>query len=87
MHLANYETIYDLARRTPDFIAEVSNSKGLKSALRYLSPKEFEMTIQLSKDTDCAPLLLNSLKSEGREPFADGSRSGYFSADLTKKSK
>jgi hypothetical protein len=65
VHLANYETIYDLARRTPDVIAEVSNSKGLESALRYLSPEEFEMTIQLSKDTDCAPLLLNSLKSGG----------------------
>ena len=56
VHLANYETFDDVIRRIPHFIEEVYNSKRLHSALGYVSPKEYEMKIQLTETTDRDPL-------------------------------
>ena len=51
VHLANYETYDDVVQRIPHFIEEVYNSKRLHSALGYLPPKEYEMTIQTTAKT------------------------------------
>jgi putative transposase len=56
VHLANYETLDDVTRRIPHFIEKVYNSKRLHSALGYVSPKEYEMKIQLTETTDRDPL-------------------------------
>jgi putative transposase len=56
VHLANYETYNDVTRRIPHFIEEVYNGKRLHSALGYLSPKEYEMAIQLTETAGRASL-------------------------------
>jgi len=56
VHLSNYETFDDVIRRLPHFIEEVYNKKRLHSALGYLPPEEYEMSIQQTKTADRAPL-------------------------------
>jgi putative transposase len=51
VHLANYESYDDVIQRVPRFIEEVYNSKRLHSALGYLPPQEYEMTIQSTTKT------------------------------------
>ena len=48
--------IDDVTERLPHFIEEVYNKKRLHSALGYLPPEEYEMTIQQTKTADRAPL-------------------------------
>ena len=57
VHLANYETYDDVVQRIPHFIEEVYNSKRLHSALGYLAPMEYEMTIQTTTKTAGRPSL------------------------------
>jgi putative transposase len=57
VHLANYETYDDVNQRIPHFIEEVYNSKRLHSALGYLTPTEYEMTIQSTTQTAGRPSL------------------------------
>jgi putative transposase len=57
VHLANYETYDDVSQRIPHFIEEVYNSKRLHSALGYLPPTEYEMTIQSTTKTAGRPSL------------------------------
>jgi len=57
VHLANYETYDDVIQRVPHFIEEVYNSKRLHSALGYLPPTEYEMTIQSTTKTADRPSL------------------------------
>jgi putative transposase len=52
VHLSNYETYGDVIEHLPHFIEEVYNKKRLHSALGYLPPEEFEMTIQQTKTAD-----------------------------------
>jgi putative transposase len=56
VHLSNYETYADVIERLPHFIEEVYNKKRLHSALGYLPPEEYEMTIQKIKTADRASL-------------------------------
>ena len=67
VHLSNYETYDDALEQLPHFIEEVYNKKRLHSALGYLPPEEYEMTIQQPKNTDRAPpqIPVNSLLLEG----------------------
>jgi putative transposase len=57
VNLANYETYDDVSQRIPHFIEEVYNSKRLHSALGYLPPTEYEMTIQSTTQTAGRPSL------------------------------
>ena len=57
VHLANYETYDDVSQRIPHFIEEVYNTKRLHSALGYLPPTEYEMTIQSTTQTTGRPSL------------------------------
>ena len=57
VHLANYESYDDVAQRVPHFIEEVYNRKRLHSALGYLPPEEYEMTIQPTTNTAGRPSL------------------------------
>jgi putative transposase len=57
VHLANYESYDDVAQRIPHFIEEVYNRKRLHSALGYLPPEEYEMTIQSTTNTAGRPSL------------------------------
>ena len=64
-------TIEDATQRLPHFIEEVYNNKRLHSALGYLSPQEYEMTIQTTKTADHAPLNLDkNSPAEGAHPIA-----------------
>jgi putative transposase len=56
VHLSNYETYDDVIERLPHFIEEVYNKKRLHSALGYLPPEEYEMSIQQTKTAGRAPL-------------------------------
>ena len=57
VHLANYESYDDVVQRVPHFIEEVYNRKRLHSALGYLPPEEYEMTIQSTTNTAGRPSL------------------------------
>lgn len=52
VHLSNYETYGEVIEHLPHFIEEVYNKKRLHSALGYLPPEEYEMTIQQTKTAD-----------------------------------
>ena len=56
VHLSNYETYGDVIERLPHFIEEMYNKKRLHSALGYLPPEEYEMTVQKTKIAGRAPL-------------------------------
>ena len=55
VYLWNYKTILDVIDSLPRFIEEVYNKKRLHSALGYLPPEEFE--ISLGKETVSRPML------------------------------
>lgn len=52
VHLSNYETYGEVIEHLPHFIEEVYNKKRLHSALGYLPPEEYEMTIQQTQTAD-----------------------------------
>lgn len=45
VYIAGYETFADVARRLPNFIEQVYNTRRLHSALGYRPPEEFETLI------------------------------------------
>jgi putative transposase len=56
VHLSNYDSYDDVLEQLPHFIEEVYNKKRLHSALGYLPPEQYEMTIEQTNIADRAPL-------------------------------
>lgn len=52
VYLWSYETIWDVLNNLPKFIAEVYNDQRIHSRLGYLTPNEFEKSIESDKNSN-----------------------------------